>query len=298
MQDADGSPREDEIVAELLAVAPDVFTAERNKRAAALAPTEPDLANRITKIRKPTIAVWLINQLASASMLSEAIDLAAELQDAAAARDSAAMSSLNRQRRTLVAALADEAAARAAGHNISVSAAARTDIEATLNAAITDPAAAAAVLTARLLRPLAPTGFGHIDLSDAVAGTPPAHAPKAVGGPAGDVEDDLAHRRSRKAAERALRAAEQDADQAARELARAEAELRTARERRTHLAERIQQVQQTLANLEQEAETSAAAVQRLTRAQEQASNRARSSTRQLARSKAALPDHPCSTLSG
>ena len=239
------SEKFDAIAVELYALPPEQFTAQRNARAAA----ERDLTARLKALRKPTVAAWAVNLLAREGQLGDALDLAAALREAQDDLDAAELSRLSRQRRALVAALANQAVDLARDRGVAVSAAAREDVQKTVNAAVMDAAAAAAVMTARLTRPLEASGFDPVDLSDAVGGSLPGvpDAPPPN-------RDELAERRARKAAERAAREAERAAGEATRELGAVEAKLAKARERSDLLTERIDGLRADLQRLEAEAQ--------------------------------------------
>ena len=243
---ADDAAQLDAIAVELYALPPDDFTSARNARAAA---ADRSLAARVKTLRKPTAAAWAVDLLARDGQLAEALELAGALREAQDDLDGAELARLSRQRRALVAALATQAVDLAAERGVSVSASARADVEKTINAAVMDAAAAAAVMTARLVRPLEASGFDAVDVSDAVGGSLPGvpDAPPPT-------RDDLAERRARKAAERAVREAERAAGEADRELAKIDAKLTKARERSDHLRERIDDLRAELARFEADAE--------------------------------------------
>ncbi|MET0735928.1 MAG: transposase [Microbacterium sp.] len=229
MPPADDADELDAIAAELYALTPEEFTAARNARATT---SDRALAAQIKTLRKPVVSAWAVSLLAQEGRLGEALELAAALREAQDDLDAAELSALSRQRRALVSALAGQAVEAAKAHGVTVSAAAREDVEKTLNAAMVDAGAAGVVLSGRLVKPLVAGAFEPDDLADAVGGSVPgvvASAPR----------DDLAERRARKAAEKAVREAERLANEAGRELARIEAGRDKARERADHLAERI-----------------------------------------------------------
>lgn len=233
----------DAIAAELYALPPAEFTAARNARAAA---SDPALAKRVKALRKATVAAWTVNLLAREGQLAEAVELSAALREAQDDLDSAELSRLGRQRRALVAGLASQAVELARSAGVAVSGAARDDVEKTINAAVVDASAAAAVLTARLVAPLEAGDIEPGALAEAVGGSiPGAEVPP--------VRDDLAERRARKAAEKAVREAERLANEADRELARIDARQVKAQERADHIAERIEDLRRDLARLEEEA---------------------------------------------
>jgi len=269
------------IAGELYALTPAEFTAARDARAAAV--PDPTLARAITALRRPTVAAWVVGELTrvAPTELADALALAAELRDAQDERDARAMATLNRQRRSLVAALARKAAAAAAARGVAVSAAAVDAVEKTLNAAMRDERAAAAVLSGRLVRPLDASGLDPIDLTGAVGGGLDDLAP--VPPPARP--DDLAERRARKDAERAARDAERVADEAQRALARLDARRERERERAHLLAERVESLRAELRRVERDADdaaTALAAVEQERRAAASAAARAATSAAQAA----------------
>jgi hypothetical protein len=262
----------DEVAQRLYALAPAEFTAARD----AAARDEGDRARRaaITRLRKPVAAAYAVNLLARRSdgPLGDALSLSAELREAQEDLDGAELARLGRQRRSLVAALAAQAVRLAEEQGVSVSSAARDDVVATLNAAVSDAGAAAAVLTGRLVRPLAATGLEPPDLDGAVAGTAPAPAADAS---SGSRRDELAERRARREAAAAARAAEAAATQAERALAAVEGELGTARDRSRSLDEQIERLTAELDRARREADALAPEVDRLQEQRREAAAAAR-----------------------
>jgi chromosome segregation ATPase len=224
-----------------------------------------------------------VGLLAREGQLGDALELSAALREAQDDLDAAELNRLGRQRRALVAALAAQAADLAAAKGVTVSASARTEVEKTINAAVMDAAAAAAVMTGRLVRTLEATGLEPVDLTDAVGGSvpgvPDAPAPS---------RDDLAERRARKAAERELREAERAAGEADRELAKIDAKLAKARERTDHLRERVDDLRAELARFEADAEKAEAAATDLEAERTVAAERAQSAARATERARKAL----------
>ncbi|MDL5352692.1 transposase [Microbacterium sp. zg-YB36] len=242
----------DVVAAQLYALTPAEFTAARNARAAA---ASGELAKAIRALRKPVVSAYAVDLLVAEGQLGEALDLAAALREAQDDLDAAELTRLSRERRALVAALARRAAGLAGDRGVAVSAAAALEIESTIDAAVRDAAAAAAVLTGRLVRPLSATGVDPVDLDDAVGGTIPGVAERPA-----PPRDDLAERRARRAAEKALREAEREASEAERRLARVEATLTKARERADHLAERVEELQADLERVQADAAAADSAV--------------------------------------
>lgn len=270
----------DAVATELYALPPDEFTAARNVRANQ---ADGPLAAQIKALRKPTAAAWAVGLLAREGQLGDALELSAALREAQDDLDAAELNRLGRQRRALVAALAAQAADLAAAKGVTVSASARTEVEKTINAAVMDAVAAAAVMTGRLVRTLEATGLEPVDLTDAVGGSvpgvPDAPAPS---------RDDLAERRARKAAERELREAERAAGEADRELAKIDAKLAKARQRTDHLRERVDDLRAELARFEADAEKAEAAATDLEAERTVAAERAQSAARVTERARKAL----------
>jgi len=225
----------DAIVVELYAVPPAEFTAAR----AARAKESGERAPAVRALRKPTVAAWAVDLMAREQRLGDALSLAAELRAAQDERDAGELARLGTQRRRLVAALAGEAADLAAERGVAVSVSARADIEQTLNAAMIDAAAAAAVASGRLATAITATGLGDLDLAGALGGSVPK-APDDAGGPV-----DLAERRARKAAQQAAEAkreAARAAERARREAERFETERARAADELDRLRRRIDEL--------------------------------------------------------
>jgi len=168
---------------ELYALAPEDFTAARDLAAKqAKAGGDPGLAKQLQALRKPSVAAWLVNLLATQQrpLLDQLLALGPALAEAQSAGHADGLRALGQQRRDLVAAVTD-AAAVATGR--SLTSAVRDEVANTLEAALAEPASADAVRSGRLVRSLSYAGFGGVDLSDAVAaparttGKPAAKAP-------------------------------------------------------------------------------------------------------------------------
>jgi hypothetical protein len=278
MPKSDSAAELDAVAAELYALPPDQFTKARNAR---VGMADRSIAAHIKALRKPSVAAWSVNLLARQGQLGEALELSAALREAQEDLDAAEMSRLGRQRRQLVAALAQQAVDLAEEAGVGISAAAREDVEKTINAAVMDAAAAAAVMTARLVKPLEAGSFDESDLAEAVGGSLP-------GAKALPPRDDLAQRRARKAAEKAAREAERLANETERELTRIDARRAKAQERADHLAERIDDLRRDLAQLEEEARTQAATLDEIEREHGEARERARAAAKEAERAQRTL----------
>lgn len=227
------------IAAELCVAPPDEFMARR--AAAASGTDDRSLAAAVRKLRKPVTAAWIVNVFvrAGAPELTDAARLIEDLRDVIDAGDGGALSALNAERRRTVRALTDAALAAAASDGVTVGGAARDAVERTLDAALRDPDAAAAVATARLLRPVEATGMERPDLTAAVSGPFETDA-------APPATDDLAERRAAREAARREREARARAEEAARERARAAERRERARERLARAEERVTELEAEL----------------------------------------------------
>jgi hypothetical protein len=237
-----------EIADELYALAPAEFTAARNARAREVKDSRDlELAQRVVELRKPSPAAWAVNLLARerGAELTDLAELGVAMREAQQDLDRAQLAEFTRQRRALVSALAREAAALAAEARHNLTAAVVDDVAQTLQAALNDPSAAAAVRSGRLVRSLEASGVEPVDLSDAVA------APEASMVSAPRVEArrapvrDLAAVRAAKDAERKA----DEADAAVRGLERRTEQVQQGRDR---LESRLAELEQQVAAVEDE----------------------------------------------
>ncbi|MCU1505342.1 MAG: hypothetical protein JWP05_311 [Microbacteriaceae bacterium] len=148
------------------------FTAARNDRdKRARAEGDPELARQIRLMTKPSAVAWAVNLLVRDpdAELDQFLSLGESLRAAQDNLDRDSIRDLAAQRRTLVSTLARRALGIADRIGHPLSAAATREIEQTLESALADSAAAAAVTSGRLVRALSSVGFDPVDLSDAVA---------------------------------------------------------------------------------------------------------------------------------
>jgi hypothetical protein len=149
------------VVARLYAAVPEEFVALRTEEVArARKARDTGLAGAVGKLRKPTLAAWLVNLVAHQrpDLVDELLDLAGELRSAQRDLRGAELRELSTRRRATVGALAREAA-RLAGPgrgNLPLA-----EVEATFAAALADPEVASAVRAGRLTKALEYTGFGE-----------------------------------------------------------------------------------------------------------------------------------------
>lgn len=178
------APSAAEIADEVYGLAPEEFTAARDRAArAAREAGARDVADEVKRFRRPTVGAWLVNQVVRSDddRLDQLLDLGAALREAQDALDGEQLRAMSRQRHQVIRGLSElarEITGRAVGD------AAQREFEATLEAALADDAAAEAVRTGRLMRPLVSSGLEPVDLTDAVAapGAGPARRPRRAKG--------------------------------------------------------------------------------------------------------------------
>jgi len=144
--------------------------AQRRTELAAQARAEGDraLAGQIGKLRKPVHAAALVNQLVrdQPAAVGELTDLAHALREAHRHLRGTELRQLSERRQQVLSKLT--ALARKAGRR-SVTDSVLDQVRATFEAAIADEAAEEAVLSGRLTAALSYSGFGAVDIGDAVA---------------------------------------------------------------------------------------------------------------------------------
>lgn len=165
----------------LYEVAPNEFTAQRTKLAAAAKQRgDTAAAKRISAANKPTTAAWVVNRLAlrHADTRRRLADLGERLRAAHAAMDGGRIRDLTAEQRKLIDELTRKALEEADLKQ--PSAAVREDLTSTLQAAIADPQVGDRL--GRLTRPEQWSGFGGFgEAAPESAGTPiePAKRPGA-----------------------------------------------------------------------------------------------------------------------
>jgi hypothetical protein len=187
-----------DVARELLLVAPADFVAERTARQRAVRKDDRDLAAAIGGLRKPAPAAWVIDLLADEGALDEAVGLGPTIREAQANADPAEIRRLRKQRAGVVEALAQAGADLASDAGHPVTPAVLDQVRATIEAAMADPHAGAAVRSGLLVRPLESAGFDDVDLDGALA-DPDAVPDAWSGSDAPPIPIDQA-RRARKAA--------------------------------------------------------------------------------------------------
>lgn len=259
-----------EIADELYGLLPAEFTAARNAWARSLKDdTDTELAQRVALLRKPSPAAWGVNLLARerSEELAQLAKVGALMRQAQHDLDRVQLSELTSQRRRLVAALAREAADLAAEAHHVLTSSVVDEVAATLQAALGDPAAAAAVRSGRLIRPLIGDGVEPVDLDDAVA------APEASMVSASPKTARRAPVRDLAAA-RAAKEAEKRADDAAAEIAAIERRIDSVETAKGRLHSRLEALEQQVAEVEDELRESDRDLRTLRRDRDRAVRRA------------------------
>lgn len=161
-----------QVADELYGLPPPEFTAARDEAAARAAlDGNPELSRQIRTLRRPVAAGWVVNLLVRRrrTEVERLFAIADRLREAQRSGEGAELRELNRAAQTVVPAVVRVAGelAKAAGRPMTDAMAGQ--VHQTLRAAMADPAAAAAVLSGRMIGPLEATGGESVDISRAVA---------------------------------------------------------------------------------------------------------------------------------
>ena len=303
----------DALIQRLYEEPPDGFVAARTAAInEAKQSGDRDTAKRLAALKKPTVAAWVVNLLAlrRPDLIEQLVGLSTALRDAQRGLDGDQLRELNAQRRQVVSALVG-AARKLAMDALAAESGARAEpgvklplgeVEATLTAALAEPAVAAQVRTGRLIRAATYAGFGEVprprlrlvsdnddvDDADEDGGT----------GDEGEVVE-FPHQsgRERAAAERRRRECEQRRRELRRELSAAQAAERRADEQleRAEAAERdaghrVDDLDAELAELERRRTEAQADVARRKQGRRTAEREAAAARRQVGDVQAALED--------
>ncbi|MFI7489487.1 hypothetical protein ACIBXA_14025 [Micromonospora echinaurantiaca] len=219
-----------DLVQQLYSTPPDRFVAARDAAAAeARQAGDPKTAREIAKLRRPTVAAWLVNLLAHRrpELVADLAQLAESLRSAQRELRGSRLRELSAQRRAVVGALVGEVRKLAAQTDGAPPAGKLplAEVEATLNAALSDTEVAEQVRVGRLLRAASYAGFGEV---------PRPQLRLVTGGEEAEPEPPRPERRPDRAAlraEQAERAARAERDRRRRALEKELAKARTEQER-------------------------------------------------------------------
>ncbi|MEU7820378.1 hypothetical protein [Catellatospora sp. NPDC049133] len=155
----------EETVRELYTALPEEFTAARDAAAAAAkAAGHAAQATAIKRLRRPTVAAWLVNLLAhrAPERIAELTALSAALRDAQRQLRGADLRALTVQRRELLSALAERAVDLGvrAQPGLTPAKLPQAEVEQTLAAALADDEIAAQVRAGTVVKAVSYTGFG------------------------------------------------------------------------------------------------------------------------------------------
>jgi hypothetical protein len=173
-----------EVADELYALSPAEFTAARDDRARqARASGQRDAAAAIKKLARPTASAWLVNQLARTApdSIARLVAVGTALAEAQRNLVGERLRELSTERRQVINDLLPRASEIASQAGQPASPGTMGEVRATLEAALADAGARAAVQSGRLTKALAYAGLGEVDLSAAVA-LPGDQAPPGRGG--------------------------------------------------------------------------------------------------------------------
>jgi hypothetical protein len=203
-----------ELVERLYRTPPDRFVAARDAAAAeARQAGDPATAREIARLRRPTVAAWLVNLLAihRPELVADLVQLAEALRAAQRDLRGPRLRELSAQRRAVVGALVAEVRKLAAEAPDAPPAGKLplAEVEATLNAALSDADVAEQVRSGRLLRATSYAGFGEVPRPQlrlvTGGGEVPEPVPDRAAGRA-DARADTRRARDERAAQRAARA--------------------------------------------------------------------------------------------
>ncbi|WBB88618.1 hypothetical protein [Verrucosispora sp. WMMC514] len=249
-----------DLVERLYRTPPDRFVAVRDDAVAqARRAGDPGTAREIARLRRPTVAAWLVNLLAleRPELVAELAQLAEALREAQRELRGPRLRELSAQRRAVVGALVAEVRRLAAGVEGAPAGGKLplAEVEATLNAALSDVEVAEQVRSGRLLRPAHYAGFGEVPRPQLrlVTGDeePPPAAPVRQRPPdRGALRAEQAQRAARAERSRRRKALQKELDRARTDQDRAETDLAGAVEAEREGTAALDAVEAELAELE------------------------------------------------
>ncbi|SIN33388.1 hypothetical protein [Micromonospora cremea] len=258
-----------ELVQQLYRTPPERFVAARDAAVAeARRAGDPATARQLARLRRPTVAAWLVNLLAiqRPELVADLVQLADALRAAQRELRGPRLRELSAQRRAVVGALVAEVRKLAAAEPDAPPAGKLplAEVEATLNAALSDADVAEQVRSGRLQRSASYAGFGEVPRpqlrlvtgdDEEQAAERPARRPGAQRtGPEAAPRTDRAAERAERAARaeraRQRRALDRELARARTDQERAEAELTDATGQERDGAAVLDEIETELAELE------------------------------------------------
>jgi DNA repair exonuclease SbcCD ATPase subunit len=275
----------DTVADELYGLPPSEFVGVRNDRVKqARADGDRALATAIGALRRPSIGAWTVNLLVRdrAELVDQLFELADALRSAQETLSGPELRTLSAQRHRVVASVVTEARKLAAARGTKLSDATERELEATLDAALADPDAAAAVRSGRLESGLTYSGLGLAPSAEPTTARPTTARPKAA-----PPEKEARAKAAREAAREALREAETDAGHARDDAATARAAADRAASRRDEAHRRVNELTGQLEAAQSEVTDALTAAREQQRLVSRAERRAQDAQRQLDRARAA-----------
>ena len=307
---------------ELYALPPEDFVAARDAKAKGLRTEgQRGLAQEVAALPRPTVAAWLLNQLARrrTAAVGQLVDLGAELRVAQDSLDGEQLRALTRQRHQVVRAFSRQVADLGTELGRPVSGTVAGQVEETLRAAVADEEAGQALLSGRLATALSYVGMGQGSASAAVAGSRPGPTTSGRKRPAGTVagpgraaagrqgargresagsrgadgdrdEVAVARKRRREEARAAVETAEKAAAAAVSTLEKRDKQLSRVAERMSALQDRLQALRAELTQVEAEVADAEEKQDELRASRDQAEQAARDARGAVARARGDVDD--------
>ncbi|MFJ4469899.1 hypothetical protein ACIP2X_20840 [Streptomyces sp. NPDC089424] len=278
----------DTVADELYALRPEQFTSARDTHAAAARKAgDRALAEKIGKLRRPSLSAWASNLLVRerSDEVAPLLRLGEGLRQAHHDLDGAQLRELMRQQRLLVGTLSRQAAQLAAQAGRPITPDAQREVESTLQAVLADPDGAREWAAGRLVKPLTPAVGFPAAAQGAVRAAPPVSEAPAPAAKRRRATDESKRERLTKAraeagaAEDDLRAAEEEASAAAHDAQNAKSHADQLRQRVSDLGEELERAE--------EEHRQAAAAERQARERTRFAERRVSEARRKARTAAA-----------
>ncbi|HLK95018.1 MAG TPA: hypothetical protein VK365_04690 [Nocardioidaceae bacterium] len=302
---------------ELYALPPEDFVAARDAKAKGLrADGQRDLAQEVAALPRPTVAAWLLNQLARrrTAAVGQLVDLGAELRVAQDSLDGEQLRALTRQRHQVVRAFSRQVADLGTELGRPVSGTVAGQVEETLRAAVADEEAGQALLSGRLATALSYVGMGQGSASArpgpttsgrkrpagtvagpgrAAAGRQGARGRESAGSRGADGDRDevaVARKRRREEARAAVETAEKAAAAAVSTLEKRDKQLSRVAERMSALQDRLQALRAELTQVEAEVADAEEKQDELRASRDQAEQAARDARSAVARARGDVDD--------